>query len=456
MTKRVNTDKKVVKKIKPKIFSVDIRKFVLLTSEVDRDSIFQMAEKFGFKINNPLSKYTGLFTLDAMNVPVDKFDETLDKINQVKDEVKKQQIDFYDENKEQLSVDSKMLELVSKFLSKAKKDPNADVSKLQMVLSTILGDLYQIEEHNIRFLDEETIEQLARATVSDTLDKTKTHLNKALINTLIQIRKLAILWFFESISLDLYNVRIDREEIHKLQESKEIKFRGKKYEIIPVTINNKSYRLAYSETEYSLTTFNVGIKNQNLIIPVLSAIFIDKASLNWRLNYSKIIIKAISRLKDQTEHQIKNLILDYNEINVEDLLFAEHGTKESFEFLFQLLFNYKNQLQTENQAIRRHYKREYSRELGSMLGGAISNAVRKVTPLDLLDEFNQLVYELEKTMKEISDLKFQVVSILKELVKAKKEENPSLFKKAAKKLQEVGENITAKTLAELLDKMLNK
>ncbi len=132
---------------------------------------------------------------------------------------------------------------------------------------------------------------------------------------------------------------------------------------------------------------------------------------------------------------------------------GEKSLNESFEFLYQLMFNYKNQIETENQSLRRHYSKEYSKSMQNILGGAISNAVRKFTPLELLDESDDLVSELRNTLTEISNLKFEVISIMKKLITAKKEENPSLFKKAFNKLQEVGENVTAKTLSELLDKM---
>ena len=443
-------------RIGSKIFAIDIRKFILITPEMDKEAIFEMAKKFGFVINNPLKKDTGFFTLDAMGIQIEQFDDVIDKINLVKDEIKRQQINYYDKNKDKISVDSKMLELVSSFLTKAKKDSNMDSSELQMILNTVLGNLYEVDEENIRFLDEETIEHLAKATVSSVLDETKTHLNKALVNALIQIRKLAILWFFESISLDFYNLRTDRTETYKLQNYKKVEIKNTTYDVIPITIGRKKYRLAFSEVEHSLTTFDIGIKNQNLIIPTLAAIFIDKASLRWRLNYSKIIIKAISRLKDQTKHQIKNLKLDYNIIKVEDLLSAEKNMKESFEFLYQLLFNYKNQIETENHSLRNHYEKNYTKGLQDIVGGAISNAVRKVTPLDLLDECDGLVNELKVTLQEISNLKFEVISVVQELIKSKKEENPNLFKRGMDKLQEVGENVTAKTFSELMDKLLKK
>lgn len=459
MAKDVQKSDEDNSKIRSKIFSVDVRKFILLTPEVDKESIFQLAKKLGFEINNPDGKDAVLFTLDAFDVPEEKVNNILDRINEVKDEIKKQQVNYYDENKDKISLDNKMLELVSTFLTNTKKYKHIDASKLQMVLSTVLGDLYQVEEENIRFLDQETIEHLAKAIVSNVLDETKLHLNQALVNTLIQIRKLAILWFFETISLNLYNLRTDRSETYKLQENREVELESKdlelagKYEVIKVNIQSKEYRLAFSEEEYSLITFDIGKKNQDLIIPLLSAFFIDKATVRWRLNYSRIIIKAVSRLKDQVEHQIKNLSLEYHEISVEDLLSIEKELNESFEFLYQLLFNYKNQIESGNQSLKRYYQHTYSRKISSIVGGAISKAVRKVTPLEILDECDSLVDELANTTKQISDMKFQTLSIIKQLIKAKQEEDPTLFKKAMTKFQEIGENITAKTLSELIDKL---
>ena len=384
-----------------------------------------------------MNKDTGFYTLDSLNIAVDKLDETLDKMNYLKDEIKHQQINYYDDKKQSLLFDDRMTDLISTFLTNAKKDKNIDASKLKLILNSILANLYEADTENIRFIDEQTIEHLVKATVSNILNETKTHLNEALVNTLIQIRKLAILWFFDSISLTFYNLKTDRSENYKLQENKEVEIKGIKYEIIPLNIKNKKYQLAFSETEYSLTTFDIGIKSQNMIIPILAALFIDKASLKWRLNYSKIIIKAISRLKEQSEHQIKNLKLDYDKVSIEELMEAEKGLSEGFEFLYQILFNYRNQIQTENQSLKKHYLQEYSRGIQSIVGGAISNAVRKVTPLELLDQCDALVTELEITTKSISNLKFDVISSIQDMIKAKKEDNPSMFQKAMKKYKKL-------------------
>ena len=77
MAKDVQKSDEDNSKIRSKIFSVDVRKFILLTPEVDKESIFQLAKKLGFEINNPDGKDAVLFTLDAFDVPEEKVQITL-------------------------------------------------------------------------------------------------------------------------------------------------------------------------------------------------------------------------------------------------------------------------------------------------------------------------------------------------------------------------------------------
>jgi hypothetical protein len=436
-------------RINSRINTIDFRKFVMLTPEFDKESIFNLIKKLGFGIT-PLNKDASFFTIDAYYVPREDAEDVADKLNEIKDIIKKSQLDYYDQNQDKIPMNTQILDLMAKFLSDSNVSKQASPDKLNFILSSIFEDLYLSDEEDVRFLCPDTIDHLSKAAVSRKLEDAKLHLEQASVDILIQIRKLAILWFYKSISLDMYNLRTDKSDIYKLQRNKEVIMGGRKYEVIPMNIHNKQYNLAYSEEEFSLTTFELGIKNQNMITPILAAIFIDKASLEWRYNYSQIIIKAISRLKDQTRHQLKNLQLEYDKISIEQLVRSQKELDDSFEFLFQMLFRYKNNLESSNQQLRHYYQNAYSRQIGVILGGAISNAIRKVTPLESLDRCDALIKDLNVSMKDVSNLKFEVMSLVKDLIKQKQEENPTLFKKTVRKIQDIGENLIAKTVGELL------
>ena len=72
--------------------------------------------KNGFRINNPLNKDTGFFTLDALEVPFKDVDNVIDRINYVKDEIKKMQIEHYDGDENKLSLDNPHTSLEFKYI----------------------------------------------------------------------------------------------------------------------------------------------------------------------------------------------------------------------------------------------------------------------------------------------------------------------------------------------------
>ena len=441
--------------LNPNINSIDIRKFVLIPPEVEKTYILELIGETSFKLN-PIGGSDVLFTLDVFEVPYKEFEAKLEIIRNIKEKIKELQVNYLDDKKEKISFDNKISTLIATFLIEVNKEVDINSEQMLIVLQSILGNLYKQEIDGIEFLDEETLNYLSNATVSKILEEAKMNLNKAMINMLVQIRKLSILWFYESVSLDYYNLRTDRKEIPKLQELNIITLNNITYEKIPINIENRKYPILFSDVTHTLTTLDVGKKNQDTIIPLMFSVFVDSASIKWKQNYTEIIIEAIRRSKTEILHQIKDIRYSYDEKTIEELIKEQKLLERSFEFLYRLLTDFRNTTYSENRLLKRHYEGEFSRNLKRFLGGQPPQSIIKLSPIGALQQFDLQEKKIDLTINEVSELKYNTLNVIKELIKAKKEENPSLFEKTISKFQEVSENIASKTIAELMDKLLKK
>lgn len=429
---------------------VDIKKVIIIPPEIDPEHIKESIEKKGYLLHNPLGKENSVFfSLDAVQVIESDFLEVDSKLDELKQSIKQEQVNFFDNQKDKLKIEDNFVKLLSEFIVEANKNTEIDSNNAFLILQNMLGNLYEHEIDGVKFLDEIEIEKLAKATVSKVVKECEYNLNSALIEILIKIRKLTLLWFYDSIQLSLYNVWTDKEEISIIQNNEVVEIDGSESKIIPLIVNRRKTYVAYCEVNACLITFNLGKKMQEAILPFIFSLFMNQALMNFKLEYSKMILNALKRYQGEIIHQMRNLRVNYNDLSLEQLEIIKKYSLGAIDFLYRGIVNYRNDIQTSNRMMAMQYRKNYLQTLSRRLGGGVSQRVLDVSPMRSLDEFNKLGDEIEGFVNSYSGLYEDVGKGMNDLISAKKQSNPGLFQKARDFIVERFDSITSKILGDI-------
>ena len=110
------------------INSIDIRKFIIIPSEVKPESnerIRKEAENAGFEINAIASSKTH-FTLDKFKVVPDEADIIIDELNNAKEYIKDANLKSLQNEQGNIILDKKLSSLISSFIVSTNKYTNAN------------------------------------------------------------------------------------------------------------------------------------------------------------------------------------------------------------------------------------------------------------------------------------------------------------------------------------------
>jgi len=426
------------------INSIDIRKFIIIPPEVKPELVEKLhkeAENAGFEIDSIADSKTH-FTLDKFKVPSEAANEIIDELDNTKEDIKEINLKTLKDEGGHIVLDKKLSSLISTFIVSTNKYTSINKEQVLSVLQNILSDLYRHEIEGIEFLDEETLDYLAKAAVSKKLEEAQLNLDTAMIKMLVQIRKISLLWLYDAISLNYYNLSIPREEISKVQNKDELLLNDTHYEAIHITIHSSPTSLRKNDVWFdslgkTLVTINTGRETQDIIIPLMFSIFIDKASFEWRIEYANIFTTAIARAVRELNYQLRMLDLDYSKYDVQKLKEERDVLQNGFDFLRNTLIKIKNQVENENKSMKRYYSSTYQRNLARFLGGAISSSIRENSPLNSLDKMDILVEKMESSIEEISSLSIHTRDTLSKLIEAKEQKNVKLFEKIKNNLKDI-------------------
>jgi len=425
------------------INSIDIRKFIIIPSEVKPESveiIRKEAENAGFEINAIASSKTH-FTLDKFKVVPDEADIIIDELNDAKEHIKEANLKSLQNEEGNIILDKKLSSLISSFIVSTNKYSNVNKEQVLSVLQNILSDLYQHDVDGIEFLDYETLDCLAEAAISKKLEEAQLNLDAAMVKMLIQIRKISLLWLYDAVSLNYYNINIPREELTKVQNKDKLLWNDTHYEVLhiahesPTSMRNTN--VLFDSLGKTLVTINTGKQTQDFIIPLMFSIFIDKASLEWRIEYANIFTTAIARAVKELNYQLKLLDLDYSKYDAQKLKEERDVLQNGFDFLRNTLIKIKNQVENENKSMKKYYSSTYQRNLARFLGGAISASIREHSPLNSLDKMDILVEKMDSSIEEISNLSIHIRDTLSKLIEAKEQKNVKLFEKIKNNLKDI-------------------
>ncbi len=424
------------------INSIDIRKFIVIPPEAKPELIDKLrkeAENAGFEINS-IASSKAHFTLDKYNVPSEVAEIIIEELNNAKEYIKEINLKTLKNEEGHIILDKKLSSLISSFIVSTNKYTNINKEQVLSVLQNILSDLYRHDIEGIEFLDYETLDYLAEAAVSKKLEDAQLNLDTAMIKMLIQIRKISLLWLYDAISLNYYNINIPREEIRKVQNKDELLLNNTLYEVIHVTHNSPtSFRntdVLFDSLGKTLVTVNTGKQTQDFIIPLMFSIFIDKASFEWRIEYANMFTTAIARAVRELNFQLRMLDLDYPKYDAQKLNDEMAIMQNGFDFLRNTLINIKNQVESENKSMKRYYSSTYQRNLARFLGGGISKSIRDNSPLSSLNNIDILVEKMDSSIEEISTLSIRTKDTLTKLIEAKKQKNIKLFEKIKNNLKD--------------------
>lgn len=307
------------------INSIDIRKFIIIPSEVKPESVEKIrkeADNAGFDINAIASSKTH-FTLDKFKVIPDEADIIIDELNNAKKYIKDTNLKSLENKDGNIILDKKLSSLISSFIVSTNKYSNVNKEQVLSVLQNILSDLYQHDVEGIEFLDYETLDCLAEAAISKKLEEAQLNLDAAMVKMLIQIRKISLLWLYDAVSLNYYNINIPREELTKVQNKDKLLWNDTHYEVLHIAHESptsmKNTNVLFDSLGKTLVTINTGRQTQDFIIPLMFSIFIDKASLEWRIEYANIFTTAIARAVKELNYQLRLLDLDYSKYDAQKL-----------------------------------------------------------------------------------------------------------------------------------------
>lgn len=425
------------------INSIDIRKFIIIPSEVKPELVEKLrkeAENAGFEINAIASSKIH-FTLDKFKVVPDEADIIIEELNSAKEHIKEANLKFLQNEEGNIILDKKLSSLISSFIISTNKYTNVNKEQVLLVLQNILSDLYQHDVEGIEFLDYETLDCLAEAAISKKLEDAQLNLDAAMIKMLIQIRKISLLWLYDAVSLNYYNVNIPREELTNVQNKNELLWNDTHYEVLHITHDSptsmRNTNVLFDSLGKTLITINTGKQTQDFIIPLMFSIFIDKASLEWRIEYANMFTTAIARAVKELNYQLRLMDLDYSKYDAQKLKEERDVLQNGFDFLRNTLIKIKNQVENENKSMKRYYSSTYQRNLARFLGGAISVSIREHSPLNSLDKMDILVEKMDSSIEEISNLSIHTRETLSKLIEAKEQRNEKLFEKIKNNLKDI-------------------
>lgn len=425
------------------INSIDIRKFIIIPSEVKPESveiIRKEAENAGFEIN-AIANSKIHFTLDKFKVVPDEADIIIDELNNAKEYIKDANLKSLQNEQGNIILDKKLSSLISSFIISTNKYTNVNKEQVLSVLQNILSDLYKHNVEGIEFLDYETLDCIAEAAISKKLEEAQLNLDVAMVKMLIQIRKISLLWLYDAVSLNYYNINSPREELTKIQNKDKILWNDTYYEVLHITHSSptsmRNNNILFDSLGKTLVTINTGKQTQDFIIPLMFSIFIDKASLEWRIEYANIFTTAIARAVKELNYQLRLLDLNYSKYDVQKLKEERDVLQNGFDFLRNTLIKIKNQIENENKSMKKYYSSTYQRNLARFLGGAISGSIREHSPLNSLDKMDILVEKMDSSIEEISNLNIQVRDSLSKLIEAKEQKNIKLFEKIKNNLKDI-------------------
>ncbi|MGB8218021.1 MAG: hypothetical protein WCE94_12040 [Candidatus Methanoperedens sp.] len=425
------------------INSIDIRKFIIIPPEVKPELVEKLrkeAENAEFELN-PIANSKTHFTLDKFKVPLAEADIIIDDLNNAKEHIKEINLQTLKNEEGHVILDKKLTSLISTFIVSTNKYTNINKERVLSVLQNILSDLYRHDIEGIEFLDYETLDHLAEAAVSKKLEDAQLNLDTAMIKMLIQIRKISLLWLYDAISLNFYNLNVPREEMFKIQNMDEILLNNTHYEVIHVAHNSptslRRTDVLFDSLGKTLVTINTGKQTQDYIIPLMFSIFIDKASFDWRIEYANMFTTAMARAVRELNYQLGMLDLDYSKYDVQKLKEEKEVLQNGFDFLRNTLIQIKNQVEIENKSMKRYYSLTYQRNLARFLGGGISSSIRENSPLNSLDKMDILVEKMDSSIEEISSISIHTRDTLSKLIEAKEQKNVKLFEKIKNNLKDV-------------------
>lgn len=431
--------------------AIDIRQFIIVIPGVDIGELMKIVEARGLTLSQPIKGYDVLYTIDALEVkPEDLFDVT-QKILDVKEQIKETQISALEYQKEHVRLESRLTQLFGELIAEHNKKYTVSPDKLFQILESIYRNLYLSSLDKFQFVDEKTIRNLVEATISKTQEEAEENINQAIVNLLIEIRKLTLISYFEHLSMCLFNIRVGRENLAEITGEID----DKTLDVIPITLWRDKKRiketLYYWGVKNSIYTFDMGRRSQDVLIPLISVTFLDKISLQFRIEYTqKVILQAFNRLLGEVGREIGDMELDFDEISLSELEANRERFKLTFEYIYRMLTLYGNQFGAENDDIKRRYTIGYSRQLSNAFGGSISEKIRPITSLAVINEANKTLTDIHDSRKNVENFKTKMIKTLNELIKSKKEGKKSIFKRALEELKDYSQGVLAKLIKEYL------
>lgn len=440
------TGKKNIKKIEPNISSVDIYENIVISD----NSLLPQIERLVKSIPSTEMIHLGgmFFSIQSKGINIGDFDSIADRIEDAKKQILQIQTQNYD-TKPIGQLPKNISTIFAQQVVAANKKFGFDREKMYMSLRSIFLNLYEHPETATEVVTEKDIDNLVLATTATSEDDAENNLNDACNGLARNISKLMVSWIYDQLCIPIFNYHTDKQEISTIQDEDKLLLSGEVNEKISLVTRSKgNINVLYEPTTNTLRTYNLGKNKFSLIFPFMFLTQVDQIVFHIRIEIFNIIKESMTRIIKEVLHDLSSIDL-YDNTSSEELELVKESMGNSVEFFYRMSADMVNKARIDNRNIKNKYRRDNMRILANrILVGQVSRKILKMTPIVLFEELDEAVNELDSLRSSFSHLSAEINSHMGAIIEAKKEQNPSLYKKCVKNLRDFLKDV----IVEVIDK----
>lgn len=412
----------------------DINQKLVKIPEFDDAEFKKVVEKYGFDFN----EFEGVlsYVFDG-SIPNEEVYEREKKLEKLREEIKDAQLEFIEKDRQNIDIKSEIIDILSSTISRANKKYKIDKEKAFLIFKSILGSIVERRKDNLIFLDEEEINKIVTASLSDVPEEIKKNLESALIDTFIKIRKLFLMLAYDQLSIKVINCHLKEGELRKLQENKYISIEGAKLRVFSLSAYGKDCFIAV-DTEYGdIVTFGLGKKRRTELDPIIHSIFIDRISFYIQSEFLYIISNAMERVKiELVLNMSKGLYLDFENYSIEELKSEKEELTNLSEILYRQIISLVNKTNAGNRDYTTTTLREKTRILRRVFGGGIKQEILSILPIDAINKSTEYLNKLNDSNQLFYDFMKNVGNNYAQAIEAKTKGNLEIVKKIVNNIKE--------------------
>ncbi|MFC1718088.1 hypothetical protein ACFL6S_30810 [Candidatus Poribacteria bacterium] len=385
----------------------DINQKLVKIPEFSEDDFREIIEKNGYEYTGFEGSTSNIFKREIPNE--DAYEEET-KIEKLRQEIKDAQLEFIEGSREQIDVKSQIVEILSSTISRANKKFSIDRDKAFLFFKSLLGSLVERREENLVFMDEEEIDKIVQASLSDTPENVRDNLESLFKDMIVKIRKLFLIFAYDQLTTRIINYHLKEGELSKIQENRYVSVDGAKLRVFTFQAYGKRCFVAIDVRFGDIVTFGLGKKMRTELDPIIHSIFVDRISFYVRKEFLDIMATTMERVKVELLTNLANgIYVDFGRYSSEELVAEREEIDTLTETLYRQTKSVANKIESTNQDYIKSVLRQKMRTLSRVFGGAINQDIYRILPIDMIEsskgamtkilESNQVFYDFMKKLE---------------------------------------------------------